>query len=48
VFVYGDGTVYRGEYAEGLRDGFGKCHWIDGEYHLGYWKSGLKEGVGIR
>eukprot|EP01118_Nematostelium_gracile_P009152 TRINITY_DN3064_c1_g5_i1.p1 TRINITY_DN3064_c1_g5~~TRINITY_DN3064_c1_g5_i1.p1 ORF type:complete len:326 (+),score=58.13 TRINITY_DN3064_c1_g5_i1:189-1166(+) len=41
-----DDYIYRGEYAEGLRNGYGVATWDDGSKYEGQWKCAYKYGQG--
>ena len=38
--------IYKGEWKNGSREGFGIFNYKSGDKYLGYWKNNLKEGNG--
>ena len=42
-----DNSSYKGQLYDGSRSGLGMYSWNDGDYYIGGWKSGSKEGRGI-
>lgn len=47
VYRWSDGRQYKGQYKNGLKDGFGEYVWVDGRIYTGEWKDGKRHGVGI-
>jgi hypothetical protein len=45
--VFGDNTIYEGEFKNGLADGYGICNYSDGSTYTGFWKENNIEGEGI-
>ena len=43
---FDNGTIYIGEWANGLREGKGKQIWTDGSIYEGWWKNGMANGGG--
>ncbi|HPD83477.1 MAG TPA: hypothetical protein PLK85_06650 [Alphaproteobacteria bacterium] len=41
-----DGTIYKGDFVDGKRDGYGVMEWPDGEKYEGYWKNEELNGLG--
>ena len=41
------GDRYDGEFKEGQEDGIGIFTWADGSTYNGFWRGGLKAGVGV-
>jgi len=48
VYKYSSGAVYRGEWKEGRRHGYGELLLRDGTLYRGEWKEGRMDGYGIR
>jgi hypothetical protein len=44
---YGDGSVYQGEWAEGLEEGVGQMSFPTGDTYKGNFRRGLKQGRGL-
>ena len=45
--IYEDGNYfYEGFYKDGLRHGFGRYIWAQGDYYIGYFSKGLNHGQG--
>ena len=40
------GNMYKGNYHEDLRDGYGEMHWTDGSVYKGEWVKGIQHGYG--
>jgi hypothetical protein len=38
----------QGEYAGGLRNGWGACRFYNGDYYEGQWAKGLRDGHGMQ
>ena len=38
----------QGEYAGGLRNGWGSCRFYNGDYYEGQWAKGLRDGHGMQ
>lgn len=38
VYIWSNGSIYRGEWAEGKMDGFGEFRWISGDFYVGEYK----------
>lgn len=47
MMKYEDGSVYRGEWSHGLRDGYGFFRMSSGDYYNGYWHDDKKHYIGI-
>ena len=45
-YIFEDGSVYEGELAVGLPDGFGTLEYVSGNIFLGQFKEGLANGYG--
>ena len=45
-FAYPSGSVYKGEWLGGFRDGFGSMEWPDGSSYTGNWSYGYPYGLG--
>ena len=37
VFTYENGDIFKGEFVNGKREGYGECSWSDGSFYFGYW-----------
>ncbi len=40
------GTVYKGNWKNDGRDGFGTCKYADGSVYVGNWIEDTKDGIG--
>ena len=47
TFAWGDGTVYIGEFTDGLRHGHGQQNFTNGDNYSGDWKYGHMHGKGV-
>lgn len=45
--MYGNGDKYKGQFVNGLPEGYGEYHWKDGEFYKGDFKQGARNGYGI-
>lgn len=45
--IFGDNTIYEGEFKNGLAEGYGICHYSDGSTYTGFWKANNIEGEGV-
>ena len=43
---YANGTVYEGEFKDGLREGFGRMEYPNLDFYEGEWREGLPHGQG--
>jgi hypothetical protein len=41
VFTWASGNIYKGEYKEDERDGYGEMRWTDGSIYQGEWNRGI-------
>ena len=41
---YANGTVYEGEFKDGLREGFGRMEYPNLDFYEGEWREGLPHG----
>lgn len=46
-FTYEDGSVYRGEFVDNRRNGYGEIRYKDGNKYIGTFKDDKREGYGI-
>ena len=46
--TFAKGSTYHGEYAGGLRHGWGTCRFHNGDFYEGQWHKGLRDGVGMQ
>jgi hypothetical protein len=37
-------TIYEGNWSNNVRDGFGACYYINGDFYLGYWSNNKRQG----
>jgi hypothetical protein len=44
--MFGNGDYYKGEYVNGLPEGFGEYVWTDKSRYKGDFKQGLRNGYG--
>jgi hypothetical protein len=44
---YTDGTIFDGEFRQGVIEGHGRMNYTDGRWYLGEWCEGEKNGVGL-
>ena len=47
TFTWPDGTMYEGQYANNLREGFGEYRWKNGKIFQGMFKEGKQHGKGV-
>ena len=45
-FVFSDGSIYRGQWWQGLRHGYGEYRLMNGAVYKGQWAFDLKHGFG--
>ena len=38
--------VYKGQFANNERNGYGRCEWNDGQFYEGMWRGGKMHGPG--
>ena len=38
--------MYKGNYFDDLRHGYGEMYWLDGSYYKGMWERGIQHGKG--
>jgi len=41
-----DGKKYKGNYVNGVKNGYGEMKWPNGRLYKGDWKEGVQEGKG--
>ena len=46
IFVYGDGSRYKGDFIQGEGHGFGICTYANGDRYEGFWKNHAPHGKG--
>ena len=46
MFNWESGNVYKGNYVDDERDGYGEMFWTDGSIYQGEWKQGIQHGYG--
>ena len=46
MFQWASGNIYKGEYREDERDGYGEMYWTDGSCYQGEWIRGIQHGYG--
>ncbi len=46
MFTWASGNIYKGEYKEDERDGYGEMKWTDGSVYQGEWNRGIQHGYG--
>ena len=46
MFMWPDGRIYKGEYVDDKKEGFGTYYWPDGRKYEGMWKNGFQNGEG--
>jgi hypothetical protein len=46
--TFAKGSTYQGQYAAGLRHGWGCCRFFNGDFYEGQWAKGLREGCGMQ
>lgn len=44
---YNNGTIYSGDWLNGLKQGYGSYNWVNGKSYTGYWDNDKKSGQGI-
>ena len=47
IEIWKDGSIYKGEYSEGKKNGIGVYSWSDGTKYEGMWKNNTFNGLGI-
>ena len=47
MFNWTSGNIYKGNYRNDEREGFGEMLWTDGSSYKGDWKNGIQHGYGI-
>jgi hypothetical protein len=40
-------NIYRGNFLQGRREGFGTFFYLNGSQYTGYWVNNMKEGTGL-
>lgn len=46
MFTWQAGNVYKGNYFDDVRHGFGEMCWNDGSWYKGQWEKGIQHGEG--
>ncbi|KAL9648380.1 hypothetical protein ABK040_010543 [Willaertia magna] len=46
IMKYKDGTIYKGQFYDNKKHGFGEIHYPNGDAYVGEWKFNLKHGKG--
>jgi hypothetical protein len=39
--MWESGNIYKGNYVDDERDGYGEMFWTDGSFYQGEWKAGI-------
>ena len=46
MFKWHTGNIYKGEYRQDEKEGFGEMVWIDNSKYVGQWEKGIQHGYG--
>lgn len=47
VYLYKNGSVYKGEFRNDDKNGYGELLYYNGDQYRGEWSSGFRHGYGI-